>query len=111
MRSERYQRYSGLGGECARDKDGLVERLAQPLEPANQIDGGTDRREIEPVSSTDIAPEHLAEVQGGAEAQRRQPLLTSRVIEMRHSGPRGGDRAERRVAGGTRRPSDDREDR
>ena len=28
MRSERLQRHSGLGGECARDKDGLVERPA-----------------------------------------------------------------------------------
>jgi hypothetical protein len=28
MRSERYQRCAGLGGEFARDKDGLVERPA-----------------------------------------------------------------------------------
>src|SRR6266478_2853539 len=109
MRSERYQRYSGLGGECARDKDGLVERPAEPFQPADQIDGGADRREIQPIGSTDIAPEYLAEVQGGAEGQRRQPLLASRLIEMRHSGPRGGDRTQGSLAGATGRPSDDRE--
>jgi hypothetical protein len=37
MRSERYQRYPGLGGECARDMDVLAERPAQPLQPADQV--------------------------------------------------------------------------
>src|ERR1700742_3062865 len=40
MRSERDQRHFGLGSECARDKDGLVELPAQPFQPADQIDGG-----------------------------------------------------------------------
>ena len=64
-------RSSGLGGECARDKDDLVERPAQPLQPADQIDGGTDRGEIQAIGGADIAPQHLAEVQGDAEMQRR----------------------------------------
>ena len=102
---------AGFGGEDARDQDGLVERPAQPFQPADQIDGGADRREIQPIGSTDIAPEHLAEMQRGAEAQRRQSLLTSRLIEMRHAGPRRGDRTQRRVAGTAGRSSGDREDR
>ena len=67
MRSERDQRHIGFGGERARDQDGLAERPAEPFEPADQINGGTDRREIQPVGGTDIAPEYLAEVQGDAE--------------------------------------------
>ena len=35
----------------------------------------------------------------------------SRIVEMRHSEPRGGDRIEGSIAGATRLPADDREDR
>ena len=96
--------------KCRR-QDRPVERPAQPFQPADQIDGGADRGEVEPVGRADIAPEHLAEMQRGAEAQGRQALAPARFIEMRHSGPRRGDRAQRRVAGAARRRSDDGKDR
>ena len=56
-----------LGGEGARDEDRLPKRPAQPLEPADQIDGRADGGEIEPIGGADIAPQDLAEMQGGAE--------------------------------------------
>src|SRR5262249_61512744 len=40
MRSERDQRRLRLGGKRAGHEDRLAQRLAQPLQPADQIDGG-----------------------------------------------------------------------
>ena len=77
MRSERNKRRGGRGGEGARDKDGPVERPAETLEAADQIDGGANRREIEPVSGADIAPKHLAEMQRDAKGQGREPVPPS----------------------------------
>ena len=76
MRSERDQGRVGLGGKCARHQDRLLQRPAKPLQPARQIDRGTDRGEIQPIGSADIAPEYLAEMQRCAEWQRRQSLLS-----------------------------------
>jgi SAM-dependent methyltransferase len=56
MRSERDQRRFGLGGERARHENRLAERPAQPFQPADQIDGGADRREIQAIGGADIAP-------------------------------------------------------
>src|SRR6185437_16193777 len=72
---------------------------------------GTDRREIEPIGRTDIAPQHLAEMQRGAERQRRESLLVSLGIEMRHPGPRGGHGPQGRLASAARRTAGDRKDR
>ena len=88
MRSECDQRRVGLSRERTRHQHRLAERPAQPLEPADQIDGGADRREIQAVGSADIAPQHLAEMQRGAERQRRQALPLPLLIEMRHAAPR-----------------------
>src|SRR6476661_4603021 len=67
MRSERYQFCGGLCGKCARNQDGSAERPAKPLKPADEIDGGTDRGEVQPVRRSDIAPQNLAKVQRGTE--------------------------------------------
>ena len=80
----------------------------RPFEAADQIDGGADRGEVEPVGRADIAPQDLAEMQRDAEGQGRLALPPPRLVEMRHSGPRGGDRAaarrRRRRAATLRRP-------
>jgi hypothetical protein len=110
MGSERDQWRFGLGGKRARRKDRLPKRTAQPFQPAYQIDGGADRREIQAIGGANITPQHLAEVQGGAKGQRRQPLPTSLFIQMRHPEPRSGHRAQSRVARGARLPFDDRKD-
>ena len=109
--SKRDQWRSGFRGEGARDEDGLAERTAEALQAADQIDGGTDRGEIEPVGRADIAPQHLAEMQRDAEGQGRLALPPARLVEMRHSGPRSGDGAQRGVAGAGGRPPVDRKDR
>ena len=67
MRAERDQRRVGLGRERARHQHRPAERPAQSFEPAHEIDGGTDRGEVEPIGGADIAPEHLAEMQRRAE--------------------------------------------
>ncbi len=67
MRSERDQRQLRLGGKRAGHKDCLAQRFAQPLQPADQIDGGADGGEIETIRRADIAPENLAKMQSGAE--------------------------------------------
>src|SRR5262249_4210833 len=56
MRSECDQRHLGLGGKRACNKDRLRKRPAQALQPAHQIDGGTDRREIQAIGGANIAP-------------------------------------------------------
>ena len=95
----------------ARNQDRPVERPAQSLQPADQVDGRTDRGEIQPVGRADIAPQDLADMHGRAEPQGRQALRLPRCVEMRHSGPGGRDRAERRVAGGAGRAFGNRKDR
>ena len=67
MRSKRDQRRLCLGGKRAGHKDRLAQRFAQPLQPADQIDGGADGGEIQAIRRADIAPEDLAKMQGGAE--------------------------------------------
>jgi hypothetical protein len=67
MRSKRDQRRLRLGGKRTGHKDRLAERFAQPLQPANQIDGGADGSEIQAIRCADIAPENLAKMQSGAE--------------------------------------------
>jgi YD repeat-containing protein len=46
MRSKRDQRHLRLGGKRAGHKDRLAQRFAQPLQPADQIDGRADGGEI-----------------------------------------------------------------
>src|SRR5262249_6262174 len=53
MRSKRDQRHLRLGGKCAGHKDRLAQRFAQPLQPADQIDGGADGGEIQAIRRAD----------------------------------------------------------
>ena len=46
MRSKRDQRRRRFGGKRAGHKDRLAQWFAQPLQPADQIDGGADGGEI-----------------------------------------------------------------
>ena len=67
MRSKRDQRHLRLGGKRAGHKDRLAQRFTQPLQPADQIDGGADGGEIKAIRRADIAPENLAKMQSDAE--------------------------------------------
>src|SRR5215470_19118185 len=67
MCSERDQRRLRLGGKRAGHEDRLAQRFAQPLQPADQVDGGADGGEIQAIRRADIAPENLAKMQSGAE--------------------------------------------
>jgi len=50
------------------------------LPAGHQIDGGADRRETQPIGSTDIAPQHLAEMHGdNALKDKRRAQLNSRL--------------------------------
>src|SRR5262249_43826973 len=62
MRSKRDQRHLRLGGKCAGHKDRLAQRFAQPLQPADQIDGGADG--------------------GGINAGRRRGITTQNIAHM-----------------------------
>src|SRR6476620_6279973 len=53
MRAQWEQRRGSLGRERAGDQDGPAERPAQPFQPADQVDGGADRGEVQPVGRTD----------------------------------------------------------
>src|SRR4029077_10538641 len=68
--AQRQQRRRSLGGNRARDQHRSAEWPAQPLNPADKVDGGADGVEVQPVGSADIAPQHLAEMQRRAEGQR-----------------------------------------
>ena len=43
----------------------MPERLAQPLEPADQVDGGADGGEIQPVGGADLVAQFNGEGAGG----------------------------------------------
>jgi len=67
MCSKRDQQRLCLGGKRAGHKDRLAQRFAQPLQPADQIDGGANGSEIQAIRRADIASENLAKMQSGAE--------------------------------------------
>ena len=69
-----------------------------PSSRLTRFTAGPIAAEIQPVGGTDIAPQHLAEMQRRAEGQRRQPLRPPDRIEMGHAGTRGDDRAQRRLS-------------
>jgi len=109
--AERNERRRRLGRHCPRHEHAAAQRLAQTFEPADQIDGGADGGEVEPVGGADIAPQHLAQMKRHAEGQGRQALALTRLIEARHPGPRCRGGAQCRVASRGRRIIADGEDR
>ncbi len=77
---------------------------------ADQIDGGANCREIQPIGGADVAPQHCAAMQRNAEWQGGEAISLPGRVEKRHSGPRGGHGLERRVASAARRPARHRKD-
>jgi hypothetical protein len=71
MATERVQRFAVSTGEIITDDDRQVERLGHTFDPADQIDGGTDYGEIEPVGGTDIAVDRRADVKRDNDLKRR----------------------------------------
>ena len=108
---------SGISGCCRFLSEGpgeqhrATERPAQAFQPADQVDGGADGGEIQPVGGADVAPQHFADMQRRAKRQRRQASRTTGAIEVVHAGARGGDCAQRRIACGGSVALADRKDR
>jgi len=59
---ERVQRFAVNTREIIANNDRHIERLGHTFDPADQIDGGTDHGEIEPVGGADIAVDRRADV-------------------------------------------------
>ena len=70
MAAERGKPTAIGAGEVIADDDGQVEGFGDSLDAAHQIDGGADHREIEAVSSTDVAIEHLPHVKRHDDLER-----------------------------------------
>jgi hypothetical protein len=96
--AERDQFVRGCRREVAGQQHRAAEPPAQALKPADQVHGGANCREIQPVGGADVAPQHLAYVQRRAEWQGRQALRSAAAVEMCHAGARGGDRAKCGIA-------------
>src|SRR6516165_3288460 len=79
-------RAQGLGGdtrgrdELGRQDDRAVELGGNALQPAREIDRGTDHREVEARGRTDIAIEHVADMQRDAAAYELQACRLARRV-------------------------------
>ena len=94
------ERCCRLGGDRAGEEDATPERATQAFEPADQVDGGADRGEVQPVGGTHIAPQHFTKVEREAELQRRSARAGARLVQMCHAGAGGAHGIECGVAGG-----------
>jgi hypothetical protein len=109
--AEREQWLRRFRRESAGKQYGPAKRPAKAFESAHHVNGGTDRREIQPIGCPYITPQHLSDMQRHAERQRRQALCGASAIEVVHAGTCGSNRAKRRVACSGGVPLSDREDR
>jgi hypothetical protein len=62
-------------------RDSTTERLAQCLDPRHLVDRGPDDREVEAIDGTNIAVEHLAEMEREINRGGRLSRLDSRLVE------------------------------
>src|SRR5579862_6776267 len=69
--AERLKRPAIGAGEIVADDDRLVQRLGDRFDPADEIDGGTDHGEIQPVGGADIAVDRRADMKGDDDLERR----------------------------------------
>ena len=108
MKPERGELAAAGAGEITRHEQRALEALGQGLEAGGEIDGGTDRREVEPVDSADITEDDLAEMEADAGAELDAafglaPLVEAvDPVEAAGRGGEGGIRGIARRAVGVR---------
>ena len=71
MPAERPQRFAVSTREIVTDDDRQVQRLGHIFDPANEINGGTDHGEIEPVRGADVAVDCGTDVKRHDDLERR----------------------------------------
>src|SRR5262249_58052119 len=76
MRSERDQRRLRLSGKRGGYEDRLAQRFAQPLQPADQIDGGADGGATQPIPPASLAPQNFAQMPTMGQSESPPPLPT-----------------------------------
>jgi hypothetical protein len=89
MRTERLKLdfVADCGGELGRDENPAAQRLAQGLDPRYLVDRWSDDREVEAIHCTNIAIEHLAEMEREIDRGNRLPLPRSihvKSVEAAH---------------------------